>query len=334
METSSQAIEDTSLTDDLAAAWAAAEADEVEVEEEEIEEEAPQELVAEEPEPEEQPPEQEDIAAQADESAPPANDLDKAPVGLPPAAREAWKDTPAPVREALAKRERDFANGIKQYAENAKRAELMDRSLAPYQQYFAMQNQPPGQTVSTLLQTASILQMGSPQQKADMVANLINQFGVDIDALDNRLSGAPQQQAPQQQQPAFRPEQIPQLVQQELQRREQAMVGQRVNNDVQAFASDPQNEFYVDVRNDMADILDLSARQGRDMSLKQAYDRACAINPDISRIIAQREAQKQRNGRRSAASSISGAPAAPHTGAEHDSIRDALEAAWDGVGRV
>jgi hypothetical protein len=208
------------------------------------------------------------------------------------------------VREALAKRERDFANGIKQYAENAKRAEMMDRSLAPYQQYFAMQNQPPAQTVSTLLQTASILQMGTPQQKAGMVANLIGQFGVDVETLDNLLSNSPQQQAPQQQQPAFRPEQIPQLVQQEFQRREAALLNNRVQSDVQAFSTDPQNEFYVDVRNDMADILDLAARRGQDLTLKQAYDRACAINPDISRIIAQREAQKQRSGRQSAASSI------------------------------
>ena len=35
------------------------------------------------------------------------------------------------------------------------------------------------------------------------------------------------------------------------------------------------NEFLADVRLDMADLIDMAAKQGRPLNLQQAYDRAC-----------------------------------------------------------
>ena len=121
----------------------------------------------------------------------PTPDLDAPPKSLSPEAREAWKDTPASVKADIAKREADYAKGIEKYRDNAHRAEAMDHAIQPFQQYLAMQGQPPGQTLHSLLQTASALQMGSPVQKAQTVAQLINQFGVDIGTLDGLLAGEP-----------------------------------------------------------------------------------------------------------------------------------------------
>ena len=50
-------------------------------------------------------------------------DVGDAPSSLPPAAREAWGDTPDAVKAAVAKREKDYEAGIMKYADNAKRAQ-------------------------------------------------------------------------------------------------------------------------------------------------------------------------------------------------------------------
>ena len=87
-----------------------------------------------------------------EEVAEPVAPEDPAPVSLPPAAREAWKNTPKEMREAIATRERQYAQGIQKHAENAKRAESMDRALEPFQGYFASTGLPPVQALGNLLQ--------------------------------------------------------------------------------------------------------------------------------------------------------------------------------------
>ena len=55
---------------------------------------------------------------------------------------------------------------------------------------------------------------------------------------------------------------------------------------------DSQNEFYNDVRSDMADLLDMAANRGRQMSMQDAYNTACAAHPQISKVMAGRQAQQ------------------------------------------
>jgi hypothetical protein len=325
-------VEDT-LADALGAAW-----DESDSTEEEA---APPEL---EVVPAGEPPAEEPPAPLAAEGeAPPAaleEDHTKAPVGLPPEAREAWKDTPPAVQKALAKREADFANGIKHYAEQAKRADSMDKSLAPYSQFFAM-NGGVGAVLPSLLQTGSMLQMGSPQQKAESIAGLIKQFGVDVRALDNFLVGA----APppgQQQQTEFNQAMDARLapMQQQLQyyqQRDQQQARseqQVVADEVSAFSTDPKNEFYNDLRSDMADIMDMSANRGVKLTMQEAYDKAAMLNPTINQILLSRQGQQSVDGKRRAASSIHGGPGGSGGGQAHDTMRSAIEDAWDNAGKV
>lgn len=330
--------ESTSLADDLAAAWDAS------VEEESHDEEIQQPEPTGKQEPagdpiggsEEQPDDpdgdaiqgdQEPIAAQADES-------DKPPVGLAPAAREAWKDTPKAVQDAVRKREQDYEKGVMKYAENAKRAEAMDRVFQPYSQLFAM-NGGPGNVMPGLLQTASMLQMGSPQQKAAQVAQLIKQFGVDVNTLDSLLVGEAPPQG-QQQQPD-----INQLVDQRFQHYQQQQMeaqrqrtAQEVQSEVQAFAQNPANEFYADVSETMADLMDIAANRGRDLTMDQAYEQACQMNPQIRQILAGRASQQNVTQKRRAASSISGGPGGNPSAAPPNSTRAAIEEAWDNAGRM
>ena len=83
------------------------------------------------------------------------------PVSWSATAREQWNMIPKPAQEYILQREQQMQQGMQKNAELARRAQGMDESLAPYQQYFAM-NGGAGQTLQTLLQTGAILQMGSP----------------------------------------------------------------------------------------------------------------------------------------------------------------------------
>jgi hypothetical protein len=247
---------------------------------------------------------------------------DKAPAGLPPEAREVWNDTPPAMRDAIAKREKDFAAGIQKYAEGAKRAEAMDRTLAPYAQLFAI-NGGPQNIMPGVLQTASTLQMGTPQQKAATIANLIKQFDVSITDLDTILIGE-QPQTPAQ--PAPAQQDVHQAVAQVLARERQQQQLQMQGTALQQFGQDPKNEFYNDVKGDMADYLEMRARYSDFPSLEEAYNRACLMNDNVRNIIEARKSQANQQ-RKAAASSISGTPGAPQAQSEPGSIREAIEMA-------
>ena len=263
---------------------------------------------------------------------------DFAPKSLSPGAREAWRATPKAMQDEIAKRERDYEAGIVKYADNAKRAEGMDRVLQPYSQYLEM-NGGAGNTVQNLLQTGAALQFGSPSQKAEMISNLINQFGVDIKTLDNMLVGqAPppevqqQNQVQQQIQQAIAPYQQHLLQMQQAQQYQEQQGQQAISGEINTFASN--NEFYGDVKMQMADILDLAANRGQQMDLNEAYNMACQLNPEIAKIRQSRELSQNTQQRKRAASSIHGSPGGPGGSSTPGSTRSAIEDAWDTAGRA
>jgi len=265
---------------------------------------------------------------------------DFAPQSLSATAREAWRDTPAAMKAEITKRERDFQQGIQKYAEGTKRSQSMDRALQPYQQYMQM-NGGAAESLQTLLQTGSALQMGTPVQKAGIVANLINQFGIDVQTLDGMLSGQGVPQEAQQQ------SQLEQMFNQRLgpmqqqlnqyQQRDQYQAQQAagaINNELTQFSQAPEHEFYADVRMQMADIMDMAANRGQHMDLQEAYSTACQLNPEIKKIVDGRALAASSQSRRRAGSSIHGTPGGPGGSAGSNQMRDAIEDAWDAAGRA
>ena len=251
----------------------------------------------------------------------------KPPHSLPPSAREVWKDTPQAMREAVETREKQVSAKIQEYAENARRAQQMDQTLAPYNQLFAVDGGNPGQTINGLLQTASALQFGSPLQKAQVAAQIIGQFGVDIQTLDNVLSGNSTEEP---QQPQVSPQQINELVDQRVNQYQATQQQTQADTEVSRFAEDPKNEFYNDVAEEMAYILDSAGRSGREMTLAHAYELACQMRPDIKAIMDAR-ASAPTPQQRAAASSISGSPSGPSakppsSGSLRDDLIEAMNA--------
>lgn len=267
-----------------------------------------------------------DAPKPATETAPAAPEV-KPPQSWKPAIREKWASLPPDVREEVARREREMSVALSQSAEARRKAEQFDKVIAPYRSSFTGE---PVAVVSNLLQTAHALNTGTPQSKAAMVAQIVAAYKVDIQALDAALAGQTQ---PERQQQEFRDPRLDRLLEQaEQQKRQQQTLAQQEDaRKVAEFSA--KHEFFEDLRDEMADIVEMRARKGVDCSLEDAYALAVKMHPEISGVIAQREAAKAaatQNGAtqraRNASSSVRN-EAAPSVAAQPDDLRSSIIAA-------
>jgi hypothetical protein len=143
------------------------------------------------------------------------------------------------------------------------------------------------QAVNNLLAVERQLFNGTAVSKAQLIANIVKQFGIDVVALDHALAGvAPpevtQQQSNIEQLLEQRLAPIQQFVQSQQQREQQArqQEQQRVNHTIESMAVDPKFPYFEEVRQDMADIIEMGNRRGVAISLEDAYTRAVRMNDD------------------------------------------------------
>ena len=249
-----------------------------------------------------------------------------APIGWDP---ETWGGVPEAAREHVAKREAEVEKVLRNSADARKSHQALGQLAQTYGAVMATEGvQDPVLALDGLLQTVSQLRMGSSTQKAKKMADLVQHFGIDIAELDNALAGeAPspevQQYDQMQQMIDQRMAPVNQVMQNlaGMQQQKMAQSNQQVAEEVNQFST--QAEFIEVVRNDMADLLDMATNRGQQMTLQEAYDKACAVNPQVQQTLQQRMAQKK-----TAASSVAGHGASTNKG-ETLSLHDELVAAWE-----
>tara|TARA_R110000764_G_scaffold81123_1_gene160799 strand:- start:6330 stop:7412 length:1083 start_codon:yes stop_codon:yes gene_type:complete len=268
----------------------------------------------------------------------------KAPIDWGPQDREAWSKIPRHLQEKVMSREKEL-NTMLQTTTDARKThtEFNDLSNKYGSVLSGIVGDTPMEAVGNLFNTVANLRMGTQNEKAQIISGLINDFGVDINTLDNTLVGSAPSQSDQQnseletiisnrlapfeemlgQQNAYRQ-------QQETQQQESA------NNEVQQFSKNA--EFLSDVRHDMADFIDMASNRGQPMTIQEAYNKACALNPQIQSVLQQRAQQDKFKGnnttmanKRLAASSITGSKGGVGGGNNGGSMRDTIAAAWDGA---
>jgi hypothetical protein len=110
-------------------------------------------------------------------------------------------------------------------------------------------------------------------------------------------------------------------------------------SEVQQFSQ--QAEFMNDVRHDMADFIDMAAKNGQTLTIDQAYQKACVLNPQIQSILQKRAETARITGssndmasKRAASSSITGDRAGGSVNGAAGSMRDTLSSAWDSQGKI
>lgn len=268
----------------------------------------------------------------------------KAPASWKADLRESWKALPPAVQSEVIRRERENDARMQEHAGTRKFAERFQQITDPYRAFIEAEGADPLNAFHDYLKTATMLRMGAPLDKARLVAGLVQQYQIPLQALDAYLAQSiqhgplpqqlPQQMQMQQQPQAFRDPRLDQLLQMQEQRDRAALT-----SDIDTFAADPKNEFFGDVRDTMADVLEAAAKRGVVLSLGDAYARACQIEPEVKKTIDARaarggvsQAARALAAARHAASSVPSQPAAPAlrtANASPGSVRDSILGAID-----
>lgn len=262
--------------------------------------------------------------------------------------RVKWAKIDPDVQAEITRRENEILRAFGDNSQARAFARQFHDTVQPYMARIQSMGSHPLKVVQEVLNADHILNTAPPVQKARYMANLIKTYGIDIRELDSALAGeAPNAQAVQ----------MEQILAQRLQPFEQYMQAQQMQAQMAAqsrqeaaaeqihrMSSDTvKYPHFETVRADMADIVELAAKRGMQLSLDEAYARACQMNPQVSNLLAtqktakdaaaQRQAQAQRAQKAKAASaSVSGSPASTVKGAsagEGGSLREMVEAAFN-----
>lgn len=222
---------------------------------------------------------------------------EKAPASWKATTREKWAALDPEVRAEIMRRETETSLALNQTAQQRKVADEFQRTVAPYMPMFQADGQHPLQAIQGMLQASSQLRSGAPAQKAAVIAQVIQQFGVDVGLLDQHLASHYSGQAApadptsgvmQSLRSEIAPiQQFMQQLQQQQAARE-AATQQELLSEITEFST--KAEFFEDVRQDVADLLELAANRGIKMSLQEAYDKATMLHPQVSSVVAQRKA--------------------------------------------
>jgi len=276
--------------------------------------------------------------------------IDRPPTSWKKEAKGEWAALPLGARQEIHKREAEINRVLAQSAPDRQLAEQFKTTVQPFMARIQSNGIDPVTAARNLFEADHRLATGHPRDRAQYMAELIVEYGISVEDLDTAL--APLVNGRQAQPSGAAPAggvDIAAIVQQQLnqalapilQERQQAAARsqQEVEQTVESMALDPKYPFFEDVRMDMADLVDLSAKRGVVLSLDEAYSRAVRMNPDTygqlerqSTVSAATQAHQAALKAKAAASSVSGAPAGgggQFNGGD-GSLRGSIEAAFGG----
>ncbi|MGG1947102.1 hypothetical protein AB1286_20175 [Trinickia sp. NRRL B-1857] len=258
----------------------------------------------------------------------------KAPQSWSAADRAHWEKMPPEAQAIVARREEEVHRRITELGQEASFGKRMNEVVTPYMAIIRSEGGTPEGAFRDLLNTAYVLRTAGPEQKLALFRQIATQYGVDLSAA---AQAAPQVDPHVQ---ALRQElaQVKgHLVGQEQAQHQQVQV--QAQQVIDAFAADPKNEFYEQVKPMMGQLL--VAGQATDM--QDAYEKACWAIPSVRSTLMQREqsaadakraaeAKAKADAKRRAGGSVSGSPGSPVATATtvdpNLSLRDQIRAAY------
>lgn len=238
----------------------------------------------EETEPEQQvAPEQETTA----EPEPEPKIVSLAPKSWPKEMHDHWGKMPKEAQDYWAVREKQMLDGMEQYKGDAGFAKQIKDALNPYMATINALGVDAPTAIKSLLNADHQLRVGSPSQKVQYFQHLAKQYGVDLGGM------APQQKGQQQSDPMIQQIQdelhnIKQVIQSGNQQQLDAE-RQKIQNDVNSFASDPKHMYFDEVSDEIVALLKNGA------TLEDAYEKAVWANPvtrqkEMSRVQTEQQA--------------------------------------------
>jgi hypothetical protein len=250
----------------------------------------------------------------------------RAPASWSPAAKATFDALPDEAKQAIAKREQEIDHGLRRKSEEVKRYEPLEQIIAPRRAVWAAQGMDEASAIKTLLAAQDLLER-DPKQGLEFLAR---SYGVSIPSLSAQPQGQPQQAQPT---PDSHPE-IASLKQQlqSLQAQVQTAQSAPLLSQIEAFQNDPANLYFENVRDDMAVLLN----NGKAVDLKEAYEMACWMRPDIRPLLQTPQApavavQDRAAQARRAAVSVTGSPGQTAIRKSNGTIEDDIRAAFEEV---
>ena len=289
--------------------------------------------------PAEQPQEaaQEPVAAANAEPTPESMSGAKPPPSFSVAAKQAWASVPETVRNEIAKRETEIADGFKKFRDY--------KGLDEHIQFARRNGQELPQVIDNYIAAERMLQ----QDFVGGVRSLAQMYGVDVNQLAGALGGQP---APQPAQNGHDPQPAPQIdlspvtskisqLEQQIgqfQQQQENSTVQEAESIIRQFANDPKNVYFDNVQIEMGKLM----KAGMADTIEQAYELACWNHPEIrSELIEKQSTERANEARqkeqeaaskaRQAAQGLSSdieAGSTPSPGS-NGSLRDQLASAFD-----
>jgi len=277
-------------------------------------------------------------------------EFDSAPKSWKPNAQSKWAGVDPEIRAEVHRREKEVSrvfgetNGIREHVKQ------FSETIRPFEARIRSSGMQPLELVGELLKSDYILSSAPAVARAEFMASLIKQYGVDIRALDSALAGEKVEDPVTSRVEALLAERLSPLQafmnqQQQIARSQEQQILTEAASTIEAIATDSAKyPHYEAVRQDMADIIEMNARRNVYLTPDQAYTRAVAMNPEWGAQAALqvnngRQLQQARdlNSRAqralNASSSTSGAPGGSPVGGVNtsSSLRDTIEAAFNQV---
>jgi len=279
------------------------------------------------------------------EAAPsPSDKFAKPPAAWKGDAKGVWADLPLNVRSEVMRRERDVQNTMQNASHDRKMLGEVQNVLSPHMARIGeIYGGNPMTAIDNMMRIEKTLFTSSAPEKAQLVASIIQKFGIDVNMLDTLLSG-------NQLDPADRNtiemnqrfNQIQQQLNQVTQAPQQQYQQQNNNavvSEIDQMMNDSKNyPHFDDVRMEMADLIEVAERRGVALSLKDAYSKATVIagypsNSNTSSALAAHAAAQKA---KIASASVSGSPVSTgkSTGNPNDLRAMISSAMGDSSGRV
>jgi hypothetical protein len=264
----------------------------------------------------------------------------KLPQSWSPAAREALKKADPVVLKEVLRREGEMNRALQEGAGERKLGQVFRQMAEPYANHFRARGVDVTQATQQMLQFRYNMETAPSNQRAQMIAGLVQSFGVPIEELAVAIDGAGSRGS-QPNQPAAHldPRQLVQQVTENVtnsfRERAEAQKAERLTREVQKMESDTENfPHFNQVRDEMRLQMIAAAEAGRNLTLVDAYHRAIKLDAELSAAQEQEQAQERaRNAAastaksRAAAVSVRSRPAGPSQQGQPKTIRGALNAA-------
>lgn len=136
-----------------------------------------------------QPPTEQKTEATAAPAAPTESEVEPVPRSWRPAVREKWAKLDPEVRQEVIRRENEMLRAFGESGQARAIAKNFQETVAPYMARIQSTGLDPMKAIQQLLIADNKLTTSAPHQKAAYMAQLIKEYGIDIQALDSALAG-------------------------------------------------------------------------------------------------------------------------------------------------